>query len=180
MTAIIGPIQKNVSSNITSERLAALKISYPPEFETLGHAWGSNELFRLEPHGESFLALHASEQEHRYSRVVASDTLWLSGQHENLVKSIDRFLALHSTVGYTEPVAWIIAGFHTGRAKVAGFFEDVETFESGDGQGRRLAVDKRWEVDINGIVRPWNPERKEGIAERGRWCVVAVLKRKIP
>jgi hypothetical protein len=65
----------------------------------------------------------------------------------------------------------VIAGFHTGRSKVASFF---------DGIGRvGLEIDTIWETDSNGGERrAWDPNRVQGPGEDKRWLVVAALKRK--
>jgi EEF1A N-terminal glycine/lysine methyltransferase len=64
----------------------------------------------------------------------------------------------------------MIAGFHTGRPKVASFF---------DGIGRvGLEIDTIWETDSNGERRAWDPKRPQGPGEDKRWLVVAALKRK--
>jgi nicotinamide N-methyltransferase len=65
----------------------------------------------------------------------------------------------------------IIAGFHTGRPKVANFFEII-----GD---TGLEVDRIWEMDSSGERRAWDPKRPMGPGEGKKWVVVAVLKRKL-
>lgn len=70
---------------------------------------------------------------------------------------------------------WVVAGFHTGRAIVAAFFETA--VENG------LKVECIYERDLNGVTedggevrREWMPVREgEGPENRKRWCVIAVL-----
>ena len=104
----------------------------------------------------------ARENAHAFSRVLVADTLWLDKQHAPLRASIAHFLADGGQ-------AWVVAGFHTGREKVTSFLR-----RAGD-QG--LAVERVWEVDVNGVLRPWREEREEGVAERKKWCMVTILKR---
>ena len=78
---------------------------------------------------------------------------------------------------------WIVAGFHTGRATLASFFEVAH--EAG------LQVKHIWERDVQGNEREWvkEPRKKsqqqaqaqaevEDIASLKKWLVVAVLERK--
>lgn len=67
-----------------------------------------------------------------------------------------------------------IAGLHTGRDKVAPFFE--ETLEQ---QG--LSIEEIYEMNADGLRRPWAKERdggSEDIGERKKWLVVARIKRR--
>lgn len=83
---------------------------------------------------------------------------------------------------------WVVAGFHTGRAIVRAFFEKAESLG--------LVVERIYERDLNAssssartgnpvggeeeteVRREWMPVRQgEGVENRTRWCVVAVLKR---
>ena len=73
---------------------------------------------------------------------------------------------------------WVVAGFHTGRAIVAGFFETAVN--------NGLEIERIYERDLNAggqdgkeVRRDWVSEREgEGPENRRRWCVVALLKRK--
>ena len=58
------------------------------------------------------------------------------------------------------------------------FFDEVESFESESEDRGGFVVDERWEVDVNGVVREWKEDRVEDAGERGKWSVVAVLKRR--
>lgn len=123
-----------------------------------GHLWGSTET--------PFESIRA----HSFTRVLAADCLWMPWEHENLAKSMLHFLA-------DTPKARIlcIAGFHTGRAKMAPFFEEVVPQEG-------LAIEEIFEMDANGERRPWAKERDggtENMGERKKWLVLARLKRAV-
>lgn len=70
---------------------------------------------------------------------------------------------------------WVVAGFHTGRAVVAAFFETAALMG--------LVPECMYERDLNAITedgsevrREWKAVREdEGPQNRTRWCVVAVL-----
>ena len=68
---------------------------------------------------------------------------------------------------------WVIAGFHTGRAKLAPFF-DVAAEEG-------LEVEDIWERNVEGMERKWAKERDGGVEDvtgRKKWLVVAILRRR--
>ena len=75
-------------------------------------------------------------------------------------------------------VVGVVAGFHTGRPIVAGFFETAVEFG--------LEIERIFERDLNSatedgqeVRREWVPVREgEGPENRKRWCVVALLKRR--
>jgi hypothetical protein len=115
------------------------------------HLWGDIK--------SPFALKHA----HRYDRLIAADTLWIPSEHENLAKSMAHFLAQND-----EARVLMIAGFHTGRAKVAHFFEAI-----GD---VGLVVDSIWEMSSDGDRKPWDPHREGGIGLEKRWMIVACLK----
>lgn len=68
----------------------------------------------------------------------------------------------------------VIAGFHTGRANVASFFDVAEE------QG--LDVEEIYEDDAEGVRREWSSE-ENGASDGGsflkKWLVLATLKRKL-
>lgn len=122
-----------------------------------GHLWGSAST--------PFETAHA----HAYTRILAADCLWMPWEHENLAKSMLHFLS-HNP----DARVLCIAGFHTGRAKVAPFFEEVVPQQG-------LAVESVYEMHADGKRRPWAKERdggREDTAERNKWLVVARLKRR--
>ncbi|KAL1971081.1 hypothetical protein VTN77DRAFT_32 [Rasamsonia byssochlamydoides] len=139
----------------------------------------------------------AKENRGRFSRIIAADCLWMKSQHENLVNTLLWFLtpaaaaaAAAATNGQEqeqEPKddeggkVWIVAGFHTGRAIVASFFETAQRMglEIEDIYERDLNASEAEEKEGGGEVRrAWVPVREgEGPENRKRWCVIAVLKR---
>ena len=99
----------------------------------------------------------------------------------------------------------VVAGFHTGREKVVGFFMKIrgggerggkgrndldEDDADGDGgregdsgggkEGEGLVIERIYEMDVAGKRRAWTWGGREGesgnAAELKRWMVVAVLK----
>jgi nicotinamide N-methyltransferase len=110
----------------------------------------------------------AISKKESYMRILAADTLWLPHQHLNLARSMLHFLS-------RDPKArvFVISGFHTGRAKMACFFEETVP-------QARLETEEIWEMDANGSRRPWEPYASEElIGERKKWLVVARLKRRV-
>ncbi|KAK1240600.1 hypothetical protein MKX07_004628 [Trichoderma sp. CBMAI-0711] len=112
------------------------------------------------------LAFPASHK-HVSDRLFVADCLWMPWQHANLRRSINHFLKRDASAR-----AWVIAGFHTGRPKMAGFFDAEALREEGG-----VEIERMWERDCDGVEREWDREREDDITERKRWLVVAVLKR---
>jgi hypothetical protein len=149
----------------------------------------------------------AQDNRGKFSRIIAADCLWMQEQHENLVNTILWFLTPPRRRGTTnglppevedryqerEPKpteeeedggrVWIVAGFHTGRAIVASFFETAHRMglQIEDIYERDLNASEAEEIAGNGEVRrDWVPVREgEGPENRKRWSVIAVLKRKV-
>lgn len=70
--------------------------------------------------------------------------------------------------------AFVVAGFHTGRARLAAFFEVA--IQEG------LEIEEIYEEDVEGVRREWCEERDggtENTTERKRWLVIARLRRSI-
>lgn len=91
-------------------------------------------------------------------------------EHENLVRSM-----LHLLGTASDARVYAIAGFHTGRTKLAGFFDEAVA------QG--LDIEEIYEEDHIGNRRDWMKERDGGtehVTERKKWLVVAILKRREP
>lgn len=151
--ALKGAIQFNMDHNLTN------RSPRPPS--TIGiepHEWGVlNDPFSLKNKGA-------------FTRIIAADCYWMQGQHENITRSMQWFLAPGGHV-------WVVAGLHTGRKIVAEFFETA--IKNG------FKIDRIFERDVishnedgSEIRREWMPERAdEGPENRRRWCVVSVLKR---
>ena len=102
-----------------------------------------------------------------YDRVFIADCLWMPWQHDNLRHSIDWFMG-----SGPDARAWIVAGFHTGRDKMRAFFQPAQLL------AHDLEIEKRWEQDCDGNIRPWADSKGiEDVAHRKRWLVVAILRR---
>ena len=136
-------VQRNVSTR-AKDKVAEIRVQ--------GHEWGvlDDDFSKAEKGG--------------FGRILAADCLWMPWQHENLLRSISWFLAEGGR-------AWVVAGFHTGRAKMRGFFEDEAVRAAG------LEVERIWERNAEGAEREWVTDRGvEDITLRKRWLVIAVLK----
>ena len=121
-----------------------------------GHEWGILD------------SCFAQENEHRFDRILAADCYWMPSQHCNLVQSMLHFLTTRP-----EGRVFAIAGFHTGRAKLAPFFDMAE--EEG------LEVEDIYEEDVEGTKREWRNQRDDGRedhTERKRWLAIARLRRR--
>ena len=103
-----------------------------------------------------------------FNRIVAADCLWMDGEHENLTDSMLHFLSRDM-----DAQVWVVAGFHTGRAKLTSFFDTAVE--------RELEISRIYERDIDGRERAWKRERdggREDVMGSKRWGVVTVLKRR--
>lgn len=91
----------------------------------------------------------------------------MPNQHENLALSMLHFLSESP-----DARVYCIAGFHTGRARLAPFFEEVVP-------SRGLEIEEVYEMDGSGKRRELKKERNdvEDIGERNKWLVVARLRR---
>ncbi|KAH8652481.1 hypothetical protein BX600DRAFT_516516 [Xylariales sp. PMI_506] len=155
-------LRENIAHNVRRTDLSPIagaddsSLSQPPPPPSVlveGHAWGELD------------TPFALEHKAAFDRLFVCDCLWMPWQHDNLRRSIAWFMKEG-----TESRAWIVAGFHTGRHNMAGFFDEKPLAAAG------LEVDKIWERDVNGEERDWEPVRKDDSMRR-RWMVVAVLKR---
>ncbi|KAF2415963.1 hypothetical protein EJ08DRAFT_703764 [Tothia fuscella] len=147
---IIDTLAQNVTKNIPQE--------LQPKVTVQPHQWGD------------LTTPFALAKKEYYTRILAADTLWLPQQHLNLAKSMLHFLS-------KDPGAriFVIAGFHTGRAKMACFFEETLP-------GVGLEIEEIWEMDADGRRRPWSAvadEIGDKVGERKKWLVVARLRRKV-
>jgi EEF1A N-terminal glycine/lysine methyltransferase len=151
-----------------------------------------------------FADTFAQQNRGRFTRIIAADCPWVECQHENLIWTMLWFLVPRFPIAASPPSSadsstgasaansseknaldsiplregkiWIVAGFHTGRAIVASFFETAVRMG--------LVVEDIYERDLNaseeegGIRRDWTPLREgEGPDNRKRWCVIAILKK---
>jgi nicotinamide N-methyltransferase len=145
--AILQTLSENVNKNIPP----ALK----PKVTVEPHKWGDlSTPFAISKRGH-------------YTQILAADTLWMSMQHTNLAQSMLHFLS-----PTPEARIFVIAGFHTGRARMAPFFEETVEEEG-------LEVEEIFEMDANGRRREWKPDAPEElIGERKKWLAVARIKRR--
>lgn len=151
--AIMSVLRENVAHNTRSVLSPTGSVALDIHVE--GHAWGELD------------TPFARKNKAGFDRLFACDCIWMQRQHGNLQRSIAWFLRDDG-----EARAFIVAGFHTGRANMAGFFAGDGLAEAG------LEVERIWERDCDGAERPWEPVRTDDNA-RKRWLVVAVL-RKLP
>ncbi|KAE8549610.1 hypothetical protein EYB25_008132 [Talaromyces marneffei] len=163
--AFLGAIEHNIIENVPA--------SLRPNIDSAPHEWGVLE-------DDQF----AQKNKGAFTRIIAADCLWMLHQHSNLAKTLLWFLSdgKGSDDGQEEGRVWVVAGFHTGRAIVAHFFETAVAMG--------LEIESIYERDLNAgeteeakqeqgeVRRAWEPVRVgEGPENRKRWCVIAVLKR---
>ncbi|EPE36163.1 hypothetical protein GLAREA_05501 [Glarea lozoyensis ATCC 20868] len=185
---VVANVEVNVKTNLRERGRGG-------DVEVWGHEWGV--LGEVEDNGVS------KRYKGGFERVLVADCLWMPWQHSNLRKSIAWFLTPspksnsstsppkrdetssipphHHPPSPTHPYtpsdggrAYVIAGFHTGRAKMAPFF-DAEAMR-GDG----LVVERIWERNAEGTEREWRVDRGEedkDVTGRKRWLVVGVVRR---
>lgn len=144
---VLANIRRNVEKNVTKELSSGLSVE--------GHEWGELD--------DKF----SSSNAHHFSRVIAADCYWMPYEHQNLARSMLHFLSESP-----ESCVFAIGGFHTGRAKLAMFF-DVAVEEG-------LQVDEIYEEDADGVRREWEREKdggRENVTERKKWLTIAILRR---
>lgn len=147
---VLSNISENIKRNVTSR---SDKDGSVREIRVQGHEWGK------------FSDEFCSTQKETFDKVLVADCLWMPWQHSNLLKSIGWFLA-------KEGKAWVVAGFHTGREKMRGFYEERLLMEN------ELEIERIYEKNADGTERAWVEDRGiEDVTERKRWLVVAVLRR---
>ena len=147
---ILANTNANVNKNVSKPHRSRTSVE--------GHEWGVLN--------DNFSTTFANS----FTRIIAADCLWMPYEHRALAQSMFHFLSHDDKAR-----VWVIAGFHTGRAKLAPFFDVV--VEEG------LEIESIWERDVDGHEREWQAERdsgKEDVTGRKRWLVVAILKRKRP
>ncbi|CZS93396.1 related to NNT1 Putative nicotinamide N-methyltransferase, has a role in rDNA silencing and in lifespan determination [Rhynchosporium graminicola] len=151
---VLKNIEANVERNITSRKAKSPTEVAPVEVK--GHEWGElDDAFSVENKGS-------------YDRILVADCLWMPWQHASLLKSIEWFLR------EDEGRAWVVAGFHTGREKMKGFYEEGALKEAG------LEIDRIWERNAEGFEREWVEDRGvEDVTERKRWLVIGILKKRV-
>lgn len=158
---MLANLRANAARNVGPE-LSPLPAGHTaaPDVEVAGHAWGDLATAPAAPH----------HHHHRraFDRVLACDCLWMPSQHDNLLRSIEWFLAEGAAAR-----CWVVGGFHTGRASTRAFFAAERLAAAG------LEVERIWERDCDGAERAWSWDRGvEDVGERKRWLVFAVLRRR--
>jgi nicotinamide N-methyltransferase len=147
---VLANIKDNVERNIFSRK----DKTGVGEVRIEGHEWGVLD--------DSF----SKENKESFGRILVADCLWMPWQHLNLLKSIRWFMK-------ADGKAWVVAGFHTGRAKMSGFYEESVLMEAG------LETEKIWERNAEGAEREWVVDRGiEDVTERKRWLVIGILRRR--
>ncbi|KAK6333620.1 hypothetical protein TWF730_003806 [Orbilia blumenaviensis] len=142
-----------ILANITSNVALNKPKFTSSDIQVYGHTWGNLD--------EEVATKYA----HSFTRIIAADTLWMTWEHENLVKSMLHFLDDSPTSRVV-----VVAGLHTGRQKMANFW---------DVAGESFDIDTIVERDIDGIEREYKADRGiEDVIERKRWLIVGTLKKK--
>ena len=156
--AVLKTLRDNVAHAMQPKFAPSGRLAVEEGVVVEGHGWGDLD-------GSSMPLV--PENKGAFDRVLAADCLWMPWQHENLRRSVGWFL------GEGEGArAWVVAGFHTGRENVGGFFEREALEEVG------LEVEHLWERDCDGEDREWVWDRGiEDVRVRKRWLVVGVLRR---
>lgn len=156
---LLSNISANVKRNVTPEIIQRSKVS------VRGHKWGELEPSKNDTLVSATDLLTASHAPHSFTRIIVADCMWMAWQHENLCSSIAHFLDPE----HGEMLA--IAGFHTGRAKVASFFKECER------AGLVLLGEGIVERNVDGGQREWCEDRGiEDVVERKRWLTIGRLK----
>ncbi|KAK4945181.1 hypothetical protein LTR10_015607 [Elasticomyces elasticus] len=180
----MGAIEQNLRENVL-ETPRVDHTNSRPVVNVFGYTWGTTKMYLPNHYGKP-----APEQLETFDRIIIADCLWMPSQHVNLVKTILHYLESSQK----DACAFVLAGFHTGRATVRRFFEIAtgewrEEDQGGDEdededeelravQGRLKAADI-FEIDTNGVRRPWLPSRPgEDKQQTRRWTVCAVLVRR--
>jgi hypothetical protein len=148
----IGNLREVVSRNCVPENSPVGRVA---SVSVEGHGWGN------------LSTPFAAENKGVFDRLFVCDCLWMPWQHDSLRRSVGWFLKEGQ-----QSRAWVVAGFHTGRESMRGFFGEEELRTEG------LETERIWEVDCNGVEREWAWDRgREDERARKTWLVVAILRR---
>ena len=151
--SIIANIEKNVKTNVEEGGLLEL---HQKKIDLLPHVWGSLSSPKV------------IAEQGKFSRILCADCLWIDGEHDNILRSMNHFLTRRGRV-------WVVAGYHKGDGNVAAFLNAVGRFG--------FCVESIQEHHDDGTERDWHPETTgvwkggRGAAELHDWLVVAILKR---
>ncbi|RFU33231.1 hypothetical protein B7463_g3117, partial [Scytalidium lignicola] len=161
---ILANLRANVSRNI--DRRRKKQLSQP---EAGSEDTQASPIAETAVHGHEWGVLtddFSVQNKESFERLIVADCLWMPWQHDNLLASIRWFMKENGR-------AWVVAGFHTGREKMAGFFREERLKQAG------LEIEKVWERNAEGREREWVFDRGiEDVTARKRWLVIAVLKRR--
>jgi nicotinamide N-methyltransferase len=191
---VVENIRENVKSNLTVKRKGKIQGSVEVE----GHEWGKvDDSFSMENKGVFERVLVADclwmpWQHGNLRRSIAwflSPSIAPSSRNSSDSNSVDDSThpsesgvpSHHQPPSPTHPcypssggLAYVIAGFHTGRAKLAPFFDEEAMKEDG------LVVERIWERNAEGMEREWRFDRGEedkDVTGRKRWLVVGIVRR---
>ncbi|KAK2736100.1 Protein N-methyltransferase NNT1-like protein 1 [Colletotrichum kahawae] len=154
--AVLKTLRANAARNIDAS-VSPTGALTAEEVLVEGHSWGELD--------DPFSVAN----KHAFDRVFVADCLWMPWQHANLHKSIAWFLR-----DGPDSRCWVVAGFHTGRPKMRGFFDVAALAEAG------LEIERIWERDCDGVEREWVWDRGiEDVTIRKRWLVCGILRRKV-
>ncbi|KFY42592.1 hypothetical protein V494_02341 [Pseudogymnoascus sp. VKM F-4513 (FW-928)] len=152
---VVANIRKNVEVNLP-EGMRIGKEGNPATCFVEGHEWGKL------PEEDSFVQGHKGS----FDVILVADCLWMPWQHSALMESIAWFLNPGGK-------AWVVSGFHTGRPKMAGFYNAELLAKHG------MEVESIIERDPEGREREWVTDRGvEDVSERKRWLVISVLRKR--
>lgn len=143
--SMLDNLRQNVEQNLTLEEQQRTNI--------VGHLWGEDASPLLQAGAGG-----------KFDAVFLADCLWMPEQHDALIKTLVSVL-----VHTKEARIYCIAGFHSGRQKMANFFPRAELMGL-------TFVSEPYEISQRDRVRPWDPARpEEDSVERKHWTVIADL-----
>ncbi|KAK2072258.1 hypothetical protein P8C59_006625 [Phyllachora maydis] len=159
---VLATLRRNVAAATQPAMFPAARPA--PDVRVAGHAWGD---LRLADDPDADEAGDAEPVAGCFDRVLVADCLWMPWRHADLHRSV-AWLLRHDG----DARAWVVAGFHTGRAQMRGFFDPAALADVG------LEVERLWERDCEGRERAWAWDRGgEDVGARKRWLAVGVLRR---
>ncbi|KIW10299.1 hypothetical protein PV08_11261 [Exophiala spinifera] len=187
--------QQQSQAEEASSSSSSTKRKTDTEISIYGYTWGTTTFYLPNTYGKP-----TPDQPGSFQRIIIAECLWMPDQHVNICKTILSYLSGDDAEG-DPSCALVVAGFHTGREILRQFFEvatgeftlaaqneekaaaaddddDDDDTETRAVRGRLKAVDM-FEIDVNGVRRPWASKRPgEDKHMAMRWCVCAVLVRR--
>lgn len=156
---LLSNVLHNIKANLSPENIASSKVT------VRGHVWGELDGTPEAQDAKAIPLLSNTHAGQKFDRIVVADCMWMDWQHENLCASIVHFLEPEHGEVLT------IAGFHTGRPKVANFFKVCKQF------GLQLVATELEELDVDGNKRVWDESRKDDITERKKWLTLGIFRK---